>query len=309
MKNKIYKLSFPAGVHFGKKDLTETEITFGADTLFSALALEALRMEDGLFQNLYDSVNQNKLLFSDACPYVGNRLYVPKPFVHIEREKSDVSSKQKKAAKKLKYLPTDHMDVFFAGNLDLENEVKTLGKLGKKVEKVSVSIYGEEEPKPYRVASYCFNEDCGLYICVRYEAEEHLQLFETLLDALSYSGIGGERSSGYGRFTFKCEEMPESLAGRFEGNYQTYMALSSCMASQEELDAVVVDACFQLKKRSGFVDSGSKGNQNLRKKDYYMFCAGSCFKKKFYGEVVDVTRTGSHPVYRYAKAMLIGVNK
>ena len=171
------------------------------------------------------------------------------------------------------------------------------------------AVIPEEEPKPYRVASYCFNEDCGLYICVRYEEVESLQLFETLLDALSYSGIGGERSCGYGRFTFKGEEMPDSLAERFEGNYQTYMALSSCMASEEELDDVVADACFQLKKRSGFVDSGIHGNQNLRKKDYYMFCAGSCFKKKFYGEVADVSRIGSHPVYRYAKAMLIGVNK
>lgn len=308
MKNKIYKLSFPLGVHFGKKDLSETDFTFSADTFFSAIALEALSMEDDMFREVYEAVSNNKLIFSDACPFINEQLYVPKPFIHVEREKGDMSSRQKKFAKKLKYLPVDRMEDFFSGGLNLEKEVKNFSSLGKKVEKVSVSIYGEAEPKPYRVAAYCFNENCGLYICVRYEGNRELQLFEKLLDALSYSGIGGERSSGYGRFTFKVEEVPESLAKRFDEKYKTYMTLSSCMASEDELDDVVVDACFQLKKRSGFVDSGKNVNQNLRKKDYYMFSSGSCFKKKFYGEIADVRRNGAHPVYRYAKAMMIGVD-
>ena len=66
MKNKIYKLSFPLGVHFGKKDLSETDFTFSADTFFSAIALEALSMEDDMFRELYETVSNNKLFF--ICP-------------------------------------------------------------------------------------------------------------------------------------------------------------------------------------------------------------------------------------------------
>ena len=255
MKNKIYKLSFPLGVHFGKKDLSETDFTFSADTFFSAIAIEALSMEDDTFRELYEAVSNNKLIFSDACPFINEQLYVPKPFIHVEREKGDMSSRQKKFAKKLKYLPVDRMEDFFSGRLNLEKEVKNFSALGKKVEKVSVSIYGEAEPKPYRVAAYCFNENCGLYICVRYEGNRELQLFEKLLDALSYSGIGGERSSGY--FSRNSEDM-KMEAETFRGKTKEYLknqdkklstrAFHSLNRKEEDLKNAVNDimSCIRI---------------------------------------------------------------
>ena len=44
-----------------------------------------------------------------------------------------------------------------------------------------------------------------------------------------------------------------------------------------------------------------------RKRDLYVFAAGSCFKNEFEGDIYDVTNGGSHPVYRYAKPLFMGV--
>ena len=45
MNYKIYKMIFTQGVHFGAHSLEKSEITFQADTLFSALCIEALKID------------------------------------------------------------------------------------------------------------------------------------------------------------------------------------------------------------------------------------------------------------------------
>ncbi|MFQ9394529.1 MAG: hypothetical protein ACLR2E_11285 [Lachnospiraceae bacterium] len=44
MDYKLYKLEFQNGVRFGKGNLENAELTFHADTLFSALFMEALKL-------------------------------------------------------------------------------------------------------------------------------------------------------------------------------------------------------------------------------------------------------------------------
>lgn len=44
MKYSIYKLEFQTGVHLGTGMLNESEYTFRADQLFSALYIEALKI-------------------------------------------------------------------------------------------------------------------------------------------------------------------------------------------------------------------------------------------------------------------------
>lgn len=307
MYSQIYKLHFLTGVHFGKNDLTDADMVFSADTLFSALSLEALHMDQDTFQEFYESVEKGELLLSDGMPYIGEELYVPKPFCYIPREKSDMGSKQKKLAKKLKYIPVRKLSEYFGGKLDLEQECAKLGCLGSRTEKVCAAVFGLEETMPYRVGVYYFHEGNGLFFCVSYSDSEKKKLLERLLQALAFSGIGGERSSGYGRFSVEKVSVPNDLAVRLEGKYQHYMALSVCMAGEEELDEVTEHGCYQMKKRSGFTDSGMKKEDVYRKRDRYVFAAGSCFEKKFDGVIFDVSRDGVHPVYRYAKAMWMGV--
>ena len=46
MNYTLYCLEFINGVHFGRGNLDSSEITFHADTLFSALFQEALKMKN-----------------------------------------------------------------------------------------------------------------------------------------------------------------------------------------------------------------------------------------------------------------------
>ena len=102
MNYSIYKFEFLTGVHFGIGMLNETANTFQADQLFSALYIEALKMQ--MEEEFLDAVRSGRLLFSDAFPYMGQQYFVPKPMVYVEPVKKGVSE-QKKAYKKLKFLP------------------------------------------------------------------------------------------------------------------------------------------------------------------------------------------------------------
>lgn len=307
MNRMIYRLSFISAVHFGRKDITETENSFCADTLFSALCQEAVREDIHILEDFCVRVRSGDILFSDAFPYVGEELYIPKPFLSVKREQKESDSVKKKAMKKLKFLPAGKLDALLDDRLDVEKAVSDFKQLGNSEEKVCAWVRGTEETKPFRVGTYSFREGNGLYVILQYRQESDRELFEKLLSSLQYSGIGGERSSGYGRFSFRKEKLPKALEKRFSGEYEHYMALSVCMAKEEELDQVMEGASFILKKRSGFTDSAHAGERGFRKKDMYMFSCGACFRTRFAGDVFDVSRNQVHPVYRYGKAMMIGV--
>ena len=61
MDYKIYKFNFPNGVHFGINSLVDTKSCFSADTFFSAMCIEALKIDNDIFDNLIYFVNQNKI--------------------------------------------------------------------------------------------------------------------------------------------------------------------------------------------------------------------------------------------------------
>ncbi|MCL2217994.1 MAG: type III-A CRISPR-associated RAMP protein Csm4, partial [Defluviitaleaceae bacterium] len=57
----------------------------------------------------------------------------------------------------------------------------------------------------------------------------------------------------------------------------------------------------------GFVFSETYSEEALRKNDLFALDSGSVVRSRFKGGVYDVSHHGSHPVYRYAKPMLLGV--
>ena len=75
MNYKIYKLSFTAPVHFGTGVLNESTIGLCADTLFSALYIEALKL--GNAGEFYTAVKNQELLISDAFPFMDNNYFLP----------------------------------------------------------------------------------------------------------------------------------------------------------------------------------------------------------------------------------------
>ena len=127
--------------------------------------------------------------------------------------------------------------------------------------------------------------------------------FWDVLDMLSFSGIGGKRSSGLGRFS--VEKMVSVDGEHFENPdaVNGYLLLSTALPKEEEMESVLEGAEYLLEKRSGFIQSQSFGEQQRKKCNQYFFKAGSHFTKRFSGDIYQVAEDGKHPVYRYGKPL------
>ena len=308
MKYKLFKLQFSTAVHFGAGGLTTTSDTLMADTVFSALCTEAAKAGTDP-SSFIDAVRDGRLRISDALPFIGDRFYVPKPLAEITSDKEGDSS-IKKALKRLPFIPVDCLEEYMNGMLNIIEEADIFQKcLGQEylVEKAAVET--GEETRPYAVDLYRYYEGSGLYICLGYEKDDDYYLFSDFLEILSYAGIGGKISSGYGRFTAVPIVPSKEFAKRLEGkNWKQYLSLSVSFPGREELDGVMQDANVRLCKRSGWVSPGLGTEQLRKRKDIYMFTSGSVFKNPFSGCLFDLSDGGSHPVLRYGYPMFMGVN-
>lgn len=309
MEYKIYRFAFQNAVHFGSQSLEGSEYTFCADTLFSAMCQEAVKIGEDCLSKLYQCVKSGKLLFSDAFPYIAGRYYLPKPMKRMDNADGTADSVRKKAFKKLKYIAAEDMDIYLQGKYDVLNEPDVEEMLGKYEMKTRAAIRGEEQTRPYRVGNYYFTEGNGLYIIAGYMDDEAGQLLDELLENLSFAGIGGKRSSGMGRYTLYSSKLPEALRRRLDKKAERYMTLSVSMPKEEELEEVLKEAEYVICRRGGFVSSQGYAPEHMRKRDLYVFKAGACVAVKYQGDVYDVSsQAGAHPVYRYAKPLFMEVD-
>ena len=301
MKRAVFKFRFNTAVHFGAGALGGTDYTLHADTLYSALYIEAVK--SGSTQRFYAASKEGGLLISDAFPYSERDFFLPKPMIRIKSAGRDDVSERKKY-KKLQYVPASEWDRYLKGGTDIDSVQTDFGRY-ELLTRAAVS--GKEETLPYQVGTFTFFDKCGLYFILMYEDEDDYNLMLKLLELLSYSGIGGKRSSGLGRFEAVRSAESEALEEIFGRNGKQYMLLSGALPKDEEGGCVLEGASYLLEKRSGFVASENYAPEWRKKKDMYIFKAGSCFNEKFAGDIYDVSDGGRHPVYRYAKGMFLGI--
>lgn len=303
MKYTRYKLRFLTGVHLGKSALDQSNSMITADTLFSALYMEAIKMQiEGQF---LEWTKQGKLCLTDAFPYIGNECYIPKPYLKMENLEKQGNSVKKKAFKKLSYIPVKELELYMHGKMDVEKEQKKINSLGSFSLRTSVAIHGMEKPEPYHVGIFQFKEKNGLYFIVGTETEEIADCFYDLLDALSFSGIGGKRSAGLG--TFEILERSVINSSDFERAGNKYLLLTTSIPTEKELNQVIEQARYQLIKRGGFIQSETYADEPRKKKEMFFFTSGSCFCKKYSGDVFDVSDHGKHAVYRYSKPIFLAL--
>lgn len=310
MRYDLLKLSFSTPVHFGSGRLDTAEMTFCADRLFSALCIEALKKGgEEYLHKIYSAAKSDKLLLSDGLPYIGDTYYIPKPVIHIEHGNDESSSVLKKAFKKLAYIPVNKIDNYFKGNIDPGFENEEFSKIGRFGKRHLVSIRnGKEDSEPYRVGDFSFSGNSGLYVILGCENDDLYYEISELIEAIGYSGIGGKVSSGMGKFSVSMRKVPDELIRAFEGEHDKYVSLSVCMAGNDELESILENAGYVMLKRSGFINSYTYADSFRKKKDLYCFAAGACFEKRFKGDLFDVSQEGAHPVWRYAKPLLMGVD-
>lgn len=309
MKYKIYRYNFKTGVHFGGGSLSDSNIAFHADSLFSALCIETIKNSQSELDKMKELFLNGDLCLSDAFPFVGDTLFLPKPCCYVER-KADIdegSSVVKKQFKKLKYISVQNFGKYFDSTLNPANELELLENLGSCHMKTSASISKNDEAMPYNVGVYTFNQGSGLYVIAGYEKEEYVTWLEKYLTGLSYSGIGGKRSAGFGSFELSACDAPRVLLDRLNADGEIYMLLSCAFPTDEELLTSLDGAQYSVIRRGGFVSSFTYSDNCERKKDVFLFDSGSCFKRKFNGRIFDVSRGTGHPVYRCAMPMWLGV--
>lgn len=308
MRHVICKLTFDTAARFGSdaggSRLTGAGMGFRADVLFSALLKALLPLDRA--EALLRCVRAGALTFSDALPWRGEALFLPRP-VGIFRSADDPASEdpsQRKLLKKIAYIPSEQLNDFMSGRADLQ-KLHDSSDFGKYYEVTRVNRRDGEQPLPYRVGGFRFNADCGLYLLICCD-DEGLSLFETGMRSLSAEGLGGKVSSGWGKFRFEIVPMPDTLTRALEdADAPVQMLLSSALPTEEAMAPALDGAFFTVARRGGFVTTEQR--LPLKKRTVYLLGAGSTFRRRFPGVVLDVGVDMPHPVWRYAMPLFMGV--
>lgn len=332
----LFKLHFKTALHIGSNigviSLPSSEMQIHSDTLFSVLCAEALQLGGhSKLNRLYEYVRDDKLCFSDALPFSGSELYVPKPIIAPARDicagacdnmaDGNKNDDRAKKMKKLIYLPVTCVESYMAylkGEItDTEWEIPEIVQFGITSARTMAAIRGRKETTPFEAGIFEFLPGCGLYIIAACESEEQLEFLKRLLRMLSLSGIGGKRSAGLGKFELEGEirlnvshndtsDCLSSLLGR-DDDASWFMTLNVSLPAEEEMENVLKDGFYSLVRRGGFVQSQSYSSTPLKKREMYLLSPGSCLKRRFKGFIADVSAGGTHPVYRMAKPLFMGV--
>ena len=325
MRYRLYKLRFKTPVHFGgesgSSSLVSSETVFKSDSFFSALCMEAANA--GLLNELLAAAREGKLLLSDLLPFAGEEYYLPKPFLLFKGEKkknTGTDMKNGKLFKKLSFVPVsgfnDYMASFSGGAaFDAEKALAGIDALGSTAVRTQVALTGMDKSLPYHIGVFSFAPDCGLYLIAGTADDDAALLLENLVHALSFTGIGGKKSSGFGKFeTDDVIELDEPYHENLEkiaamlGTSGCSMTLNTSLPLDSELETALDGAAYSLVRRGGFIASPVFSAAPLKKNELYAFACGSCFANRFEGGLFEVAGgTGSHEVFRYLKPMFAGV--
>lgn len=323
----IFTLKFLTPVHFGDTanggSLDKFSLQCSADTLFAALCNEAANKGSDAVETLVKKTAEGKIVFSSLFPYwrtVDDDLYfyLPKPLLKLEQdEQQSVKSFEeiKQLATKLKkqkkstYIRASQINSLLeSGGSDRQFAVP---EFAAPLVAGRVALR-EEKPLPYYVGSYVFSENSGLYFILGVEHEEEFMLIKELLLSLGYSGIGGKRSSGYGKFELADNDLMlyddgTAIALMLYNEKSKYqMCLAPVCPCVDEID-VVKQGSYKLIKRGGFIAS-SAAKDNIKRNSIYMLQEGSCFPERLRGQMLQQTVDGlAHDVYRDGIGMFVGL--
>lgn len=315
---KIARMKFSSPVHFGELGIgiEETEEIIHSDTLFSSLchAWASLYGKKDLEEMLDVFKNEPPFLLSSCFLYQNQTYFLPKPAVQPPGfEEARIREEYGKSIKKMNYLPAQ---VFKKWVKQEEITYETLkenypdyadGFERDIIPRVALDR-ATSNSSIYHFGLVKFNKDAGLYCLIKVFKKDYEQKLESAFRLLGELGLGGERSSGYGRFEVSFPEVPDDLKGisQFEGDKYCLLSL---FHPENGLD--LKDASYGLIERRGWILSPYLKKQ-YKRKTVTMFSEGSVFSEPVKGHLVDVTpdiwdKEGIHPIYRYGFGFTVGV--
>lgn len=332
MSYAIYPLTFDTPVHFGRAGqggrLEQAGMEYPADVLFSALCAElAAAGEEAALEKLVEGVRRRRLLFSDLLPWQRGEdeameFFVPRPVLRILP--ADVQAKdsysetcrlagERKKQKKLKYIRASRMAAYIEAMKGgaLFADAADFGEMSLR-QRVNCR---EKEPLPYYVGQFDFHADAGLYILAYAEAEADADWLQALLVWLGCAGIGGKRSSGYGKFHLAEDAIFLDDVGVYADDAALYamlrakeaswqMALSPVLPKETEL-GLVQEGEYRLRRSGGFITAPRHEAQ--KKASICLLDAGSCFSERIEGMLADLGECDGHAVWRYGLGLYAGV--
>lgn len=332
---KLVKLNFGRNLaHFGEVGigLEETSDRVRSDSLFSAwVSIYARLFRKQAVEELLqlfptDKQPQGIPPFRISSTFIYREMendtiyYLPRPLKFpINYPDDDLAFF--KAYKKLNYLPLEIWQRWYQGTgfttddaQELENY--TPGKLKGRLATAGVFDYSkackiEQLPKIaidrntratniYHTGFVQFDWEknpAGLYFLLELslQGEKLADKLEAALHLLGEEGIGGERSTGAGRFEIKWLELPEhwqNVVNFHAGNHHTLMSLFWDLTITTEF---LKNASYEIQERGGWI-----AESQLRRQMVRMFSEGSVFSAPPQGKLVDVKpqEFNKHSIYR-----------
>jgi CRISPR-associated protein Csm4 len=295
---KIIKLKFITPVRFGNSSSLESnsQIHICSDTFLSALFVNNLDYGE----KLVNLVEKDKILISDALPYAEDELLIPKPIMNLTKEKSlTASTTLSKNLKKLSFIPLSSISKYKCG-FDNETEINHITNIEKNIGVYDQRINLQYDEDPYYVSNFVFQEKSGLYILIKYDNDEDFEEFKDNVESLGFNGVGGRKSSGFGKFIIL--EINDFLYRK--DNSDLKLLLSTFYPNDDELDCLNNEGnTFSLLKRSGII---LESNFSKKKRSIYAIKSGGTFKQEYQGKIIS-QKSDSHPIYRFLKGVYINI--
>lgn len=297
LKYTTVLLNFTSPLHIGMPGIgmEESEIMIHSDTLYSAIM--------NSYYQLFPVGKPLDIVLTSAFPFVKEKYYFPKPGINPPGFEQDNIREQ--YAKKVKATDFISKDVFISwisgnnlnfsliekDNILLEQYVTSTVRPHVKIDRI------DDSSELYYVGETIFRHGAGLYFILQAN-EDVIPKLQLCMKLLGEQGIGGEKSSGYGRFKAQWSEieLEEFAEGQHFINLSLYYP-----DSHEELKNALCS--YRLTERGGWTNT--TGN-NFNHKKVFMFSEGSLFKKQVTGTIVDVAPSGApHPIYRNGYAFMV----
>jgi CRISPR-associated protein Csm4 len=352
-KWQLVKLDFKSNpVHFGEAGigLEESSERIHSDTLFSAWVSSYARLYPEKIADLFDRFlpvdKQNKSVISPfqlSSTFIYNHaksktcIYYLPTLLYRPRNYPTDDLSFAKDFRKLKYVPLSVWQRWYQGNgfdkVADRQELETDKDLRKgQLTTAGTFSYGEAFtnqtlPKValdrvhhgtnfYQTGFTYFQTGAGLYFLFRMPEPdtELLEQLQASLRLLADEGIGGERSSGAGRFKATWMDLPPEWQQIVDKSIkQPNYALISLFWDNPDLCCELIaseQARYQLQERGGWI--AAKSGRQLRRKFVRMFTEGSVFPQPPQGRLAIVTpeelrSKNHHPIYRSGVSLSLPV--
>ena len=333
MQIEVWKISGSSGFHFGRHGLgqEETLTTMPSDSLFAALvnrlAVSANSDVDAFIKPFAN--HDAPFALSSTFPFAGGVLFFPVPFAAVGEIAKVDNAKQ---YKRVQYV-SEKLFLQLIGGRNLMEVYKGAHKLGDTVllddsekDKLPMDILEgntsiwnvETRPRVtlgraaqnssiYFTGRVTYAKDCGLWFGMYWRDASEKTRVQNLFADLGDSGLGAERSVGFGG----CEIKQQGTMELPEAQGKPWVSLSRYLPRKEEVDSLK-DGAYKIVNVGGWLDSPVKRGQ--RRRAVNMLEEGATLGKSssaIPGEVVDVSPryNGSNPlghaVYRSGLALAV----